>query len=174
MHFQLGYAVLSIVSLLSIISCIYVCLSLILNGYTPCKSTNYQSLIIIIDIIFWICITDGLIGLRSLCMFTPEIFIDFKDIEHGWFYDGFKDTMCDILSIVDIFFRIQNSILHIILACNFIYILRLKTFEKLLKNQKKYCCVIISTLIIVRSEFVFIYPVYCFIVNFRFQVYLWY
>ena len=146
-RFVFGYTTLSMVSLFSIISCIYVCLSLLLNGYSPWKSNNnYQykySFMIIIDIIFWICITDIILGLRCLLMFVPQIFVD----ANHWFYDGYNGIMCQILAIGDIFFRIQNALWHIILAYNFLYILRMKSFEKILKNQKKYhycICIIVK------------------------------
>ena len=179
------YIALSIISLLSVISCIYVCLNLLLNGYMPCKSKNNNqykyslmviidiifwicitdgliglrslllngylpckptnndqykySLMIIIDIIFWICITDGLIGLKNLLVVTPQIFVKGQ----VWFYDGSDGIMCDILAIIDIFYRIQNSLWHIILACNFLYLLRLKSLQKLPKNQYYGCIVIL-------------------------------
>ena len=147
-RFDFGFAILSIISLLSIVSCIYVCLDLLLNGYLPCKSTkNYQyrySLMIIIDVIFWICVTDGFIGLKNFLIFIPQIFVN----ENDWFYGGYNEIMCSIFSVGDIFFRIQNSLWHIIFAYNFLFILRLKSLHMLLKHQKRYYWCII---IIVRS-----------------------
>ena len=152
-HVNIGFIVINIASFISIISCIYVCFSILYNGYLSCTSLitknkhntsmNYQykhSLMTIL--IFWICVTDGLIGLRCLLLFTPQIFVH----PSNWFYDGYNGIMCDIFSITDIFFRIQNSLLHIILAYNFLYLLRLKSLQKLLDQKKyHYCIVIIVT-----------------------------
>ena len=103
--------------------------------------------IIFCEPIFWICITDGLIGLKDLFVWTPQIFAKGQD----WFYGSNKNIICKILAIGDIFFRIQNSLWHIILAYNFLHLLRLKPLENLSKHQKYHWCIVI----IVRLIFIF-------------------
>ena len=143
-QFVAGFTIISVVSLISIISCMYVCLSILFNGYLSCPSitkskhnvtiNNQYKHSIMTIVIFWICITDGILGIRCLLLYTPQIFVPSID----WFYGRYNDIMCNIISIVDIFCRIQNSLWHIILAYNFLYLLRLKSLEKLLKHQNKY------------------------------------
>ena len=82
-------------------------------------------------------------ALRCLLLYTPQIFV----IPNDWFYGGYNDIMCDILGIVGIFFRIQNSILHIILAYNFLHLLRLKSLQTLVKTQKYHHCIAIIVML---------------------------
>ena len=143
--------ILSLVSFVSIISSTYVCFSILYNGYLSCGSLlmryksnsnmhyKYKHSLMTITI-FWICATDAIIGLKCLLSFTPQIFVNPK----RWFYDGSDGIMCRILAIGDIFFRIQNSLWHIILAYNFLYILRLKSLENLLKYQKWLYLIVIA------------------------------
>ena len=151
---MVGYSIISIVSFISIISSIYVCWSIIQNGYVSCKKYNptkhyeYKHSIMT-SVIFGISVTETFIGLRCLLMFAPQIFVH----PHDWFYDGYNGIICQILAIGNVFIRIQNSLLHIILAYNFLYLLRLKSLQKLLKYQQRYHYLII---IIVKLELIFL------------------
>ena len=155
-RFVIVFSIISILSIFSIISSIYVCLSILCSSlFTTLKHNSmmhYQyKHSLMINIIFWICITDALLGLRCVLLIIPQIFMDPNDWFYGkYFYGRYNGIMCDILSIVDIYFRIQNSLWHIILAYNFLYLLRLKDLEKLMKQKKYHYFVVI----LVRSGYV--------------------
>ena len=157
-RYVIGYSIIAVVSFFSIISSVYVCWSILKSGYISgisCKNYRYNPTkhdeykhSIMTNIIFWICITDIFSGLSCLLKFTPQIFTN----PNYWFYDGYNGITCQILAIEGIFFRIQNSLLHIILAYNFLYLLRLKSLQKLLKYQRIYHYLAV----IVRLQFIFL------------------
>ena len=134
----------SVFAFLSVIACICVCINIILIGYKPCyniingfkKSKSGIDRFIVMEVIFWMCITDGLHLLQMLLIWIPQIFVD----PHIWFYDGYNGIMCFIISIIGTFICIQSPIWHIILVYDFLYILKSHSISKLtlLNNQKKY------------------------------------
>ena len=141
-----------IFSFLSVLGSLYVCLSICIQGYRPCcnNTTNTPSIIhgniqenhrkflrhnyiMMIDIIFWMCITDCLHALQMCLIYSPQIFVP-TDV---WFYDGIDGITCKILSIWGIFTSIMSPIWHILLAYHLLYLLRGGTIASLNK-QKKY------------------------------------
>ena len=138
----------SLVSILSVIACIYVCLNIYLGGYRPfkckkLKSKNINNIesnnVMMIDVIFWMCITDGLHQLQMSLTWTPQIFVNYQD----WFYDN-NGKMCEILGVFANYFSIQSPLWHMLLAYHLFYLLKGYSIQSL-NNQKKYHYIIVTT-----------------------------
>ena len=126
---------LSLLGLSSMISSSYVCLSIIIAGDAPFCLGNIKSIqkkqhIMMIDVIFWMCITDILHALQLCLNFAPQIFV-----EAGiWFYDE-NGIMCNIISVVAIFFAVQSPLWHMLLSYRLLWLLKGYSLESLNKQK---------------------------------------
>mmetsp|Transcript_13308 Transcript_13308/g.16430 ORF Transcript_13308/g.16430 Transcript_13308/m.16430 type:complete len:355 (+) Transcript_13308:1532-2596(+) len=143
-----------LVSIPSMIGCIYVCLSAVQQGYRPCprllykmnpslKHDDYElrrvspfgrmsldESIIMTDVIFWMCITDSLHELQLCLTFIPQIFVD----GGVWFYDK-NGVWCNIISICEVFLSIQSPLWHMILSYRLFWLLKGYSMETLEKQK---------------------------------------
>ena len=133
---------------LSFLGCIYACINIYNEGYKPCKcNKNWRNqrptisgnvlntpltmelvesithvkrerYIIMIDIIFWMCITDGLHGIQMMITWTPQTKILIGNI--NWFYNAFE---CKIIAFFAMILSFQSPTWHIILAYHLWYLL---------------------------------------------------
>ena len=150
----------SIFGLISVICCLYVCISLILDGYNPCCSKNKNSdsisitsisvnmrkeygkltdkNVVMVDVIFWMCVTDGLRALQMCITWIPQIFID----SNTWFYDN-HGIVCKIISVIQNGVSIQSPLWHMLLAYHLFYLLKTNSVQSLTQNKKYHFGIII-------------------------------
>ena len=96
-----------------------------------------QKYIIMIDVIFWMCVTDGLHGIQMCLVWVPQIFIN----ANVWFYDD-QGIMCKIISVMANFLSVLSPLWHMLLAFHLFYLLKGYSVHSLNK-QKKYHYIVI-------------------------------
>jgi len=99
-----------------------------LRRASPFGRISLDESIIMTDVIFWMCITDGLHSLQMFITFIPQVFTT----SHV-----FGDSGCIVIGIFAMFLSIQSPLWHIILAYHLLYLLLGYSLQSLGK-QKKY------------------------------------
>ena len=121
----------TILAFISLISCVYVCISIIHAGYNvnPFRKEN-ESIMQQkwIDIIFFMCITDGLHTIPMIVNWFPQAF------GISWPYSEFT---CKLIGISAQFLTIQSPLWHILLAYNLAFLLKGHKISDLNKQRIK-------------------------------------
>eukprot|EP01084_Bolivina_argentea_P019884 36970_1 len=116
------------------------------------KSTKYSDSnhpTMMVDILFWMCVCDGLHAIQIICNWFPLAFnLPFWDM-----------TGCYILGISAQFLAIQSPCWHVLLAYNLGYLLLDGSINKLSK-QKKYQFIIVNIIPFICTILPFIYNEY--------------
>ena len=92
------------------------------------KLKSKKEYIMMIDVIFWMCVTDGLHAAQMCTNWLPQSFID------GFSYGN---IMCKFIGVWAMWASIQSPLLHMLLAYHVFYLLIGNSLESLNK-QKKY------------------------------------
>ena len=144
---ELWFLLYCIIAFISLITCIIVCITIYHIGYNPFKCfispnkeinqslvpKNNSNHIMMIDIIFFMCVVDGLHCVSMILNWLPQaLSLPF------W-----KNISCQIIAGYAMFFSMQSPLWHILLAYHLGYLLlgyRLTSLNK----QKKYQYILIN------------------------------